>query len=305
MRATVTGGRGFLGSHVVDALQMRGVDVYVSSSAEHNLLSTDGRYWLIEETKPDVIIHLAADVGGIGLNAEHPGRLFYNNAIMGLELMELARTRGVERFVSVGTACEYPAGAELLKESRIWEGYPVHVTAAYGMAKKMVMVQGQVYRDEYGFDARHVIPTNLFGPRDHFDPEYGHVIPSIILKVAEADRNDEDIVSLWGSGFATRDFLYVTDAAEGIARACEVESLEGPVNLGSGIETSIRQAAEEIANQYGWNGLFAWDTSRPDGQKRRVMSIDAAKELLDWEPSTSLGWGIDRTIAWFEGMEDE
>lgn len=305
MKVTVTGGRGFLGSHVVDALQQRGANVSAPSHFEYNLLEHAGRYSLIHDTQPDILIHLAADVGGIGLNEEHPGRLFYHNAMMGIELMEAARRTKVERFVSVGTACEYPAGAEVLRENRIWDGYPSPVTAPYGLAKKMLLVQGQAYRDEYGFDARHVIPTNLYGPRDHFDPEHGHVIPSMIIKISNAMNDDEDIVELWGTGYATRDFLYVTDAAEGIVRACEVENLEGPVNLGTGVETSIRELAEEIANQYGYRGLLAWDTSRPNGQKRRVMSIEPAEELLGWKPEVSLAWGIDHTIAWFEGGEDE
>ena len=299
MRYTVTGGNGFLGRHVVDALRARGHDVFAPTHHECDLMTAEGRERVTADT--DALVHLAADVGGIGLNEAHPGRLFYRNTVMGVELMEEARRQGVERFVSVGTACEYPAGAEFLQENRIWDGYPVPVTAAYGMAKKMLLVQGQAYRDEFGFDARHVIPTNLYGPGDHFEPEYGHVIPSIIVKVSHAKRHDEPTVTLWGSGFATRDFLYVTDAADGIVRACEVEYLEGPVNLGTGVETSVRQVAEEIANQYGWPGLFAYDPSRPDGQRRRVMSTEPAKELLDWEAKISLGWGIDHTIEYYEG----
>lgn len=300
---TVTGGNGFLGRHVVRELARRasGMDVYAPTSRECDLRTESGIRELVSHIyRGDTVVHLAARVGGIGANVEHPGLFFYENALMGLRLMEAVRYAGAGKFVSVGTACEYPAKAiQPLTEVDLWKGYPAHETAPYALAKKLLLVQGQAYRDEYGFNAIHVIPTNLYGPGDSFNPETSHVVPALIRKVVHAAVTGRGPVQLWGTGTATRDLLYVEDAARGIADVVESYDLGDPVNLGSGDEVSIRGLAELIAELVGYEGMFTLDTSKPDGAPRRRLHTGRAQEALGFKAQVPLEEGLRRTIEWY------
>jgi GDP-L-fucose synthase len=303
-RVVVTGGGGFLGSYVVEQLRARGCrEVFVPRSRTHDLRDRDAVQRLYAETRPDVIIHLAAVVGGIGANQASPGRFFYDNAIMGIQLMEAARQWGVAKFVGVGTICEYPKHTPVpFVESDLWNGYPEETNAPYGLAKKMLLVQGQAYRAQYGFNAIHLLPTNLYGPRDNFDPATGHVIPALIRKCLEAkDRGAREIV-LWGDGSPTREFLYVEDAAEGIVLAADQYDGSEPVNLAAGREISIRELAALVAAEVGYEGAMVWDSTRPNGQPRRGVDASLAKQRFGFEASTPLRDGIIRTIAWYRAQ---
>ena len=301
-RFLVTGGAGFLGSFVVERLRARGChNVFVPRSRSHDLRDRDVISRLYEDTRPDIVIHLAAVVGGIGANRVSPGRFFYDNAIMGIQLMEYARRFPVRKFVAVGTICAYPKHTPVpFGENDLWNGYPEDTNAPYGLAKKMLLVQGQAYRAQYDFNAIHLLPTNLYGARDNFDLDTGHVIPALIRKCVEAKEGNGSEILLWGDGSPTREFLYVEDAAEGILLATERYDGSEPVNLGTGEEISIRELADQIAAEVGFNGRIVWDTSMPNGQPRRCVDTSRAKRLFGFEPRTSLRDGIRKTIAWFK-----
>lgn len=301
-RVVVTGGAGFLGSFVVEKLQERGCrEIIVPRSREYDLRNRDAIVKLYEVARPHIVIHLAAVVGGIGANRRNPGRFFYDNAIMGIQLMEYARQFGVEKFVAIGTVCSYPKVTPVpFKEDDLWNGYPEETNAPYGLAKKMMLVQAQAYRAQYGFNAIYLIPVNLYGPRDNFDLETSHVIPAIIRKCVEAKESGRDEIVLWGDGSPTREFLYVEDAAEGIILATERYNGEFPINLGTGEEISIRDLAALIARETCFKGRFVWDTTKPNGQPRRCLDTTRAKELFGFQAKYRLREGIAKTVVWFE-----
>jgi GDP-L-fucose synthase len=301
-RVMVTGGAGFLGRAVVRRLEEAGAaSISVPRSADHDLRTPDGVASALEEARPDVVIHLAAVVGGIGANRENPGRFFYDNAAMGIELMEASRQAGVDKFVQIGTVCSYPKFTPVpFREEDIWNGYPEETNAPYGLAKKMLLVQGQAYRAQYGFDVIHLIPVNLYGPGDNFDPSSSHVIPALIKKAVEARDRGDPWIEVWGTGSATREFLYVDDAANGIALAAERYDGPEPVNLGVGHEISIRDLVGVITRLTGFTGEVRWDTTKPDGQPRRALDTSRAREWFGFEAGTSFEDGLRETIAWYE-----
>lgn len=299
----VTGGAGFLGSHLIEDLQSRSdsVSVFVPRSEEYDLREKSDIKRAFEDSGADTVIHLAASVGGIGANRENPGRYFYDNAIMGIELLEQARQYGVEKFTILGTICAYPNHTPVpFSEKDLFDGYPEETNAPYGIAKKALLTQSRAYRKQYDFDSVYLLPVNLYGPRDDFDLETSHVIPAIIRKCLEARDRDEESITAWGTGEPTREFLYVKDAAEGILDATERYNASDPVNLGSGEEISIRELVETIAEETGFEGDIEWDTSKPDGQPRRRLDTTRAKERFDWEASTEFRDGLRETIEWYE-----
>jgi GDP-L-fucose synthase len=300
-RVVVTGGAGFLGSFVVEALRDRGCRaITVPRKREFDLLHEAQIVRLLETARPDVIIHLAAVVGGIGANRENPGRFFYENLMMGVQLMEQSRLAGVGKFVSVGTICSYPKFTPVpFSEDHLWDGYPEETNAPYGLAKKMLLVQGQSYRQQYGFNSVHLLPVNLYGPRDNFDPASSHVIPALIKKFMDAQDQGDPQVTVWGTGSATREFLYVEDAAEGIVLAAERYDGSEPVNLGAGFEISIKDLAELIGRLTGYGGALVWDTSKPDGQPRRSLDTSRAKAAFGFAAHTTFEAGLQKTIDWY------
>jgi GDP-L-fucose synthase len=300
-RVMVTGGAGFLGGAVVSALKERGCEhIFIPRSVQWDLREQEAVERVYREHRPDVVIHLAAVVGGIGANEANPGKFYYDNAVMGLQLMEFARRCGVAKFVAVGTICAYPKHTPIpFREDDLWGGYPEETNAPYGLAKKMMLVQAQAYRRQYGFNAIYLLPVNLYGPRDNFDLETSHVIPALIRKCLSAKRNGEPQVVLWGDGTPTREFLYVDDCAEGIVLAAERYDGDQPVNLGTGREISIRDLASLIATGVGYTGEIVWDTARPNGQPRRCLDTLRAEQLLGFRAGTSFEEGIRRTIAWY------
>jgi len=299
-RVVVTGGAGFLGSYVVDRLRAEGARVCVPRSRDFDLREKEATQRLLDRENPQVIFHLAAVVGGIGANQKNPGSFFYDNAIMGIQLMELARRHGVEKFVGIGTICAYPKHTPVpFQEKSLWEGYPEETNAPYGLAKKMMLVQSQAYRAQYGFNAIYLLPVNLYGPGDNFDLQTSHVIPALIRKCVEAARRGAEEIVLWGDGTATREFLYVEDAALGIVQAGAKYESDEPVNLGTGHEISIRDLATIVAEATGFTGRIAWDTSKPNGQPRRCVDITRARESFGFEPASTLHEGIRKTVAWF------
>jgi len=302
----VTGGAGFLGKFVVGKLLGRGVplgNIFVPRSRDSDLRVWENCRRVVEGK--DLVIHLAAKVGGIGFNREHPAELFYDNALMGIQLMEAARQAGVGKFVAVGTICAYPKFTPVpFKEEDLWNGYPEETNAPYGLAKKMMLVQSQAYRQQYGFNAIYLLPVNLYGPGDNFDPASSHVIPALIKKCVDAIRAGEKKIVVWGSGKPTREFLYVEDAAEGIVLAAERYDKSDPVNLGSGREISIRELAGLIAKLTGFKGQLVWDTSRPDGQPRRMLDTSRAKREFGFAAQTDFEEGLRRTIEWYRGALD-
>jgi len=300
-RVVVTGGAGFLGSHLSQQLQERGCTrIFIPRSKDYDLCEKEAINAFLTQTKPHVILHLAAVVGGIGANRQHPGKFFYDNAMMGIQLIEQARRFGVEKFVCVGTVCAYPKFTPTpFKEEDLWNGYPEETNAPYGLAKKMLLVQLQAYRQEYGFPGIYVVPVNLYGPRDNFDLETSHVIPALIRKFVEAKQGDEATVVAWGSGEATREFLYVEDAAEGILLAAEHYDQPEPVNLGSGQEMKIRELAGLIQDLTDFPGDLTWDTRRPDGQPRRCLDTTRAWQAFGFRAQTPLQEGLRQTIQWY------
>jgi GDP-L-fucose synthase len=300
-RIAVTGGGGFLGSVVVGKLRERGCrDVFVVRKRDYDLVKGGDVARLYADARPEVVIHLAAVVGGIGANRENPGLYFYENMMMGVQLIEGARLSGVEKFVQVGTICAYPKFTPVpFKEDDLWEGYPEETNAPYGVAKKALLVQCQAYRDQYGFNGIYLLPVNLYGPNDNFNPNTSHVIPALIKKFVDASGRGEPEVEVWGTGAATREFLYVDDAAEGIVLAAEKYDGREPVNLGSGMEISIRDLAELIARETGYEGRLAWDASKPDGQPRRALDVTRAAELFGFRARVDFVEGLRRTIEWY------
>jgi len=297
----VTGGAGFLGSFVVDRLRAAGASrIIAPRSREYDLRHEEAIIRLLVDTRPDVILHLAAVVGGIGANRENPGRFLYENLIMGTLLMEQARLAGVKKFLGVGTICSYPKFTPVpFKEEDLWNGYPEETNAPYGLAKKLLLVQGQAYRQQYGFNAVHLLPVNLYGPRDNFDPSSSHVIPALIKKCMDAIEAGDSSIVCWGTGKATREFLYVEDAAEGIVLAAEKYDDSEPVNLGAGFEISIFDLVHLIAKATGFTGRIDWDATKPDGQPRRSLDTSRAERTFGFKARTSFEEGLRRTVDWY------
>jgi GDP-L-fucose synthase len=297
-RILVTGGSGFLGAHVLDRLADHDVaEVIAPRSAEYDLRERDAIRAALADARPDVIVHLAAVVGGIGANMATPGRFFYDNAIMGIQLIEESRLAGVERFVCLGTVCAYPKHAPApFREEDLWNGYPEETNAPYGLAKKMLLVQLQAYRQQYGFDGIYLLPVNLYGPRDNFDERTSHVIPALIKKSFDALESNAEEIVCWGTGRASREFLYVDDAAEGIVSAAASYSSAEPVNLGSGSEITIAELTELIAELVGFRGRIVWDDTKPDGQPRRWLDVSRAEHEFGFRAATGLRDGLQRTI---------
>jgi GDP-L-fucose synthase len=299
-RVLVTGGRGFLGSHLVERLEAAGAAVAAPSSAEYDLVEVDQVRAMYRELRPEIVFHLAARVGGIGANRANPGLYFHANAQMGIAVIEEGRRAGIEKLIAAGTICAYPKHAPIpFREDDLWSGYPEETNAPYGLAKKMLLVQCQAYRQQYGMNAIMLFPVNLYGPRDNFDLETSHVIPALIRKCLEATDRGEDAITLWGDGSPTREFLYVEDAARALVLAAERYDGADPVNLGTGHEISIRDLATEIARRCGFAGELRWDTSQPNGQPRRCLDITRARDRFGFTAETPLADGLDRTIAWY------
>jgi GDP-L-fucose synthase len=300
-RIVVTGGAGFLGSHTVDELERRGArSVMVPRSNRYDLRKSAAVARLYRDAKPEVVIHLAAVVGGIGANRESPAEFFYDNLTMGLEVMEQARRHGVEKFVAVGTVCAYPKLTPVpFREEDLWKGYPEETNAPYGLAKKMLLVQAQAYRQQYGFDAVYLLPVNLYGPRDSFEPSRSHVIPALIKKCVDAADQGSDRIEVWGSGSASREFLYVEDCARAIVAAAERYDGSEPVNVGSGEEIAIRDLVTLIAELTGFRGTVVWDPSKPDGQPRRRLDVSRAEREFGFRATTGFADGLRRTIEWY------
>lgn len=299
-KIVVTGGAGFLGTYVVRELKKHNVRrIAIPLSVEYDLRNRQACEQVVQGA--DMVIHLAAQIGGIGFIQSRPGEIFYNNLIMGVELMEAARKAGVQKFVSIGTVCEYPEVIPLpFSEDNVWQGYPEETTAPYGWAKKMLIVQADAYKKQYGFNAIHLLPVNLYGPGDNFDRNSAHVIPSLIRKVIEAREGSKPTVEVWGTGAATREFLYVEDAAKGIIQALDRYDSTDPVNLGTGVETSIREVVGLIMVLSNYSGSIVWNTGRPDGQPRRQLDVSKAKKHFGFSAKTGLREGLKKTIAWYE-----
>lgn len=302
MRYLVTGGAGFLGQAVCEKLRARGVtDIVIPRSKDYDLTQQEASERLYRDVKPDVVIHLAAQVGGIGANRTNPGRYFYANMSMGLHLIEQARINKIKKFVQVGTICAYPKFTPVpFKEENLWDGYPEETNAPYGIAKKALMVMCQSYRAQYGLNAIYLLPVNLYGPRDNFDLESSHVIPALIRKCVEAKRRNASQIEAWGTGSASREFLYVDDAAEGIVLATEKYDSPDPVNIGAGREITIKDLTELVAKLSGFAGKIVWDPTKPDGQPRRCLDTTRAKERFGFAAKTTLEDGLKKTIEWYE-----
>jgi GDP-L-fucose synthase len=307
LNVTVTGGAGFLGRVVCRKLAERGCRrIDVPRRRDYDLTRDDAVQRMYADFRPDVVIHLAAEVGGIGANRRHPGRFFFANMAMGLHLIEAARNRGVRKFVQVGTVCAYPKFAAVpFREDAIWDGYPEETNAPYGVAKKSLFVMLDAYHREYGLNSAVVVPVNLYGPGDNFDPRSSHVIPALIRKCVEAVEAQQSSIRCWGTGSASREFLYVDDAAEGILRAAEEIDVPTPINLGTGREITIRKLVKLIAALTGFDGRIEWDASQPDGQPRRRLDTSRAEELLGWRAATDLETGLRQTIAWYRGQQSQ
>jgi GDP-L-fucose synthase len=300
-RICVTGGAGFLGSFVLEALAQRGAtDIFVPHIEEYDLVNPQDIQRILDVSRPDIIIHLAALAGGIGANRARPADFFYINLMMGVQLMHEAWKRGVSKFVAIGTVCAYPKFTPVpFKEENLWEGYPEETNAPYGLAKKMLLVQAQAYRQQYGFNAIYLLPVNLYGPRDNFNLETSHVIPALVRKCIESQERGEKGVVLWGDGSPTREFIYAGDAADGILAATEFYNGSEPVNIGSGQEISIKDLAGLIARLTGFEGKLVWDTNKPNGQPRRGLDTSRAAEYFGWRASVPFEEGLRQTIAWY------
>jgi len=300
-KVLVTGGAGFLGSHLVEKLRKCDCqNIFVPRSRDYNLVEMQAVKRVYQDSKPDVVINLAARVGGIGANLTHPGRFFYDNLMMGVQMMEIGRQFGIEKFVALGTVCAYPKFTPLpFKEENLWNGYPEETNAPYGLAKKMLLVQAQAYRRQYGFNAIYLLMVNLYGPRDNFDPESSHVIPALIKKSYDAIEKKEDRIVIWGEGTPTREFLYVEDAAEAIVLATERYNKPEPINIGAGFEITIRDLVELIAKLTDFKGKIAWDKSKPDGQPRRMLDTSKAEREFGFKARTPFEEGLNKTIKWY------
>ncbi len=300
-RVVVTGGAGFLGGYVVEGLRKRGCkNILVPKIEDYDLVNTNDIVRMYGDMRPDIVIHLAAVVGGIGANREHPGEFFYKNLMLGIQLIEQGRLRNIEKFVAIGTVCAYPKFTPVpFKEEDIWNGYPEETNAPYGLAKKMLLVQSQSYRAEYGFNSIFLLPVNLYGPGDNFNPKSSHVIPALIKKCVDAIESGADYIDCWGTGAPSREFIYVADAAEGILLATEHYNGAEPVNIGAGFEITIKDLVEKIATFTGFSGRVRWDSSKPDGQPRRRLDVSRAKEYFGFEAKTSFEEGLKQTIKWY------
>lgn len=305
-RICVTGGAGFLGSFVVDRLRARGVDeLFIPAHRDYDLVDPDGVKRLIRDARPEIILHLAANVGGIGANQLHGAEFFYENLMMGVQLMHEAYRSGVEKFVAIGTICAYPKFTPIpFKEDDLWNGYPEETNAPYGLAKKMLLVQAQAYREQYGFNAIYLLPVNLYGPRDNFSPKSSHVIPALIQKFYEAKLASAPSVEIWGDGTPTREFIYADDAAEGIVLATERYDGADPVNIGSGMEFSIRDLAALIAREVGYGGALTYDAARPNGQPRRALDVSRAEKAFGFRATTDFKTGLRETIRYYVENRD-
>ena len=300
MRVLVTGGSGFLGSHLLETLAARGVKSIAPRSSEYDLVSGDAVRKLYRDHRPQVVIHLAAKVGGIGANRENPGTFFYDNLMMGVQLIEEGRKAGVQKLVAIGTVCAYPKFTPVpFREDALWDGYPEETNAPYGLAKKMLLVQSQAYRAQYGFNSIFLLPVNLYGPRDNFDPKLSHVIPALLKKIFDAREKGESFITCWGDGSPTREFLYAADAAEGIALATEKYDGSDAVNLGSGEEFSIQQLVKLLAEACEFKGEIRWDPSQPNGQPRRKLDVSRAKQLFGFSAPTPFATGLQKTVEWY------
>jgi GDP-L-fucose synthase len=301
LRILVTGGAGFLGTYVVERLRQKGsMNIIVPRSKDYNLAQNEAVKRLYRDANPNVVIHLAATVGGIAANQANPGSFFYNNLMMGVQTMEQGRIHGIDKFVAVGTVCSYPKYTPLpFKEEDLWNGYPEETNAPYGLAKKMLLVQAQAYREQYGFNAIFLLPANLYGPGDNFDPSSSHVIPALIKKCLDAAERRDATIEVWGTGRATREFLYAEDAAEGIVLATAQYDGSEPVNLGTGCEISIKDLVFMIARNTGFQGEIKWDKTKPDGQPRRVLDTKKAEKYFGFKAKMDLEEGLKRTIAWY------
>lgn len=304
-RITVTGGKGFLATHLLYHMKEKGyTHIAIADLPEYNLTKIEHVRRLYEETSPDIVVHLAAKVGGIGFNQQQPAALFYENAIMGIQLLHEAYSRGIEKFVALGTICAYPKFTPVpFKEEDLWNGYPEETNAPYGLAKKMMLVQSQAYRKQYGFNSIFLLPVNLYGPGDNFDPRSSHVIPALIKKCVDAVKNGEDQIVVWGTGRATREFFYVEDAAEAIVLAMERYNKSEPVNIGAGFEISIKDLVYLIVELTGFKGRVVWDSTKPDGQPRRMLDINRARKEFSFEAKTEFRKGLKRTIEWYRTQQ--
>lgn len=301
-RILVTGGMGFLGRYVVKKLEEMGCrEVFVPRSKDYNLTELEAVQRLYRDSKPDVVIHLAAVVGGIGANSGNPGKFFYDNLIMGVHMMEQGRLRKLDKFVTIGTVCAYPKFTPVpFKEEDLWNGYPEETNAPYGLAKRILLVQSQSYRQQYGFNSIYLLPVNLYGPGDNFDPLSSHVIPALIKKCVDAIERGEDKIVAWGTGEASREFLYVEDAAEGIILATNKYNEPEPLNIGTGFEIKIKDLVVLIANLIGFRGTIEWDTTKPDGQPRRCLDVSKAEDKIGFKAKTDFKEGLQKTIDWYK-----
>jgi GDP-L-fucose synthase len=306
-RVCVTGGAGFLGSFILDKLRERGAkEIFVPRIEDYDLTRMEDQDRMLKDAQPNIVIHLAALAGGIGANRARPAEFFYKNLIMGVPLMHKAWEKGVDKFVAIGTICAYPKFTPIpFREENLWEGYPEETNAPYGLAKKMLLVQAQAYREQYGYNAIYLLPVNLYGPQDNFNLETSHVIPALIRKCVEAKQRGDDHIVVWGTGMPTREFLYAGDAAEGILLAAERYDGSEPVNLGSGMEISIRDLVELIVKLTGFEGEIVWDKSKPDGQPRRALDVSRAREYFGFEAKTNFEQGLRNTIEYFTANQDK
>jgi len=306
-RVLVTGGAGFLGSHLVEKLRnCRCQNIFVPRSKDYNLVEMEAVKRVYQDSKPDIVIHLAARVGGIGANRAHPGKFFYDNLMMGVQMMEVGRQFDIEKFVALGTVCAYPKFTPVpFKEENLWNGYPEETNAPYGLAKKMLLVQSEAYRQQYGFNSIFLLPVNLYGPQDNFDPESSHVIPALIKKCYDATENKDDEIVVWGDGTPTREFLYVEDAAEAILLASERYNKSEPVNIGAGFEISIQDLVKLIAKLSGFQGRIIWDKTKPNGQPRRQLDTTKAEKEFGFKVKTGFKEGLKRTIEWYRQVKNK
>jgi len=303
-RIVITGGAGFLGSYIIEKMRQRGCqneNILVPKIEDYDLIKLDDIKKMYNDMAPDIVIHLAAVVGGIGANREHPGKFFYENLMMGVQLTEEGRVRNLEKFVAIGTICAYPKFTPVpFKEDDLWNGYPEETNAPYGLAKKMLLVQSQAYRQEYNFNSIFLLPVNLYGPGDNFDPESSHVIPALIKKCVDAINNDDDYIECWGTGSASREFIYAADAAEGILLATERYNDDEAVNIGAGFEITIKDLVEKIVALTDFKGQIRWDATKPDGQPRRCLDTTKAEKLFGFKAKTDFDEGLKKTIEWYK-----